>query len=496
MIFRRTKQAAAVLSFIFFFAPIFWNSYALAGGYFDDVINSTNCSGGSCFLNPHYVQKFIDESPECKKCELQNKECKVMLNKSELGAEVDLVASFEHPSGLFRIYAGCVGSGQTKSEPSALENLQADLSARKPVLEINIPGLNFSDVASSTDKTGTYFYIAWIPELISALYKFLLAIVSIVAVVVIIIQGLRVITSAGGEAKTVAYKKILQSVIGLFIAWGSYAILYNINPALVQFNALKVKVVEPTALEELSKKMQDSTTPTTDESDYSVADARAPAFTNCPITLTNPFLGFNAQSKPRIKEFVEKIDSVITATTPAERILQVAEAASVCDIFFQNCGRTVGAIYTMAGLTSKKYPNKDCVLAKGGCETHTGFEAKAVPRDLFKLLRDDPKYNCEKEGYTTACRKPFTDIYRQDYRLIQEGWPDRIALTLQPGDAFWVYSGAPTHAAIFVRWSTKKGYAEVIQGGPEKKVSAGTLCILKECNDNKFRPLLIIFKPK
>jgi hypothetical protein len=130
------------------------------------------------------------------------------------------------------------------SQPNRLDNLLNDLNARKPILEINIPGLKFSDVASSTDNTGTYFYIAWIPELISALYKFLLAIVSIVAVVIIIIQGLRVITSGGGEAKTAAYKKILQSVIGLVIAWGSFAILYNINPALVQFNALRVNVIE------------------------------------------------------------------------------------------------------------------------------------------------------------------------------------------------------------------------------------------------------------
>ena len=122
--------------------------------------------------------------------------------------------------------------------------MQADLTARKPILEINIPGLNFSDVASTSDDTGTYFYIAWIPELISALYKFGIAIVSIVAVVVIIVQGLRIVTSGGGEAKASAYKKILQSVIGLVIAWGSYAILYTVNPALVQFNALKVKIVE------------------------------------------------------------------------------------------------------------------------------------------------------------------------------------------------------------------------------------------------------------
>jgi hypothetical protein len=131
---------------------------------------------------------------------------------------------------------------------SPVEQLKQDLTARKPVLEVNIPGLNLNDVKSVTDDTGTYVYIPWISQLITALYKFGLGIVSIVAVVVIIIQGLRVITSGGGEGKTVAYKKILQSIVGLFIAWGSYALLYNINPALVQFNALKVKVVEKKTL--------------------------------------------------------------------------------------------------------------------------------------------------------------------------------------------------------------------------------------------------------
>lgn len=134
-----------------------------------------------------------------------------------------------------------------------LDTLLVDLSARKPILEINIPGLKFGDVVSSTDETGTYFYISWIPELISAVYKFGIAIVSIVAVVVIIIQGMRVVASGGGEAKASAYKKILQSAIGLVIAWGSFAILYNINPKLVEFNALKVKVIEKKILETFDK---------------------------------------------------------------------------------------------------------------------------------------------------------------------------------------------------------------------------------------------------
>ncbi len=136
----------------------------------------------------------------------------------------------------------------TKPDTS-ITDLEEDLNARKPILQINIPGLNFSDIASTTDGTGTYFYIPWLSQFLTAIYKFGIAMTSILAVVIIIMQGARIIVSGGGEGKQAAYKKILQSVIGLAIAWGSFAILYNINPELVQFKALKVKVVEREELE-------------------------------------------------------------------------------------------------------------------------------------------------------------------------------------------------------------------------------------------------------
>ncbi len=141
-------------------------------------------------------------------------------------------------------YNGCVPPPTLEPVVVKTQNqLLSDLNARKPLLEIKIPGLNFSDVILSRDAGGTYAYIAWLPEFISAIYKFGISIVSIVAVVIIIIQGIRVVTSGGGEAKANAYKRIIQSVVGLTIAWGSFAILYTINPNLVQFNALKVRVI-------------------------------------------------------------------------------------------------------------------------------------------------------------------------------------------------------------------------------------------------------------
>ncbi|MEK7131688.1 MAG: hypothetical protein AAB797_03070 [Patescibacteria group bacterium] len=252
MLFRRAKKIIIIISSVFLFIPVFWNSNALAGWW--DTLTDVACIGVGCgalkTTADEVVKNAVEE--ECKKCEQQNQQCAVEVKLSDTGLGF----------GLPNLDIKC-----TPSTPTALENLQADLSARKPVLEINIPGLNFSDVMSSTDDTGTYFYIAWIPELISALYKFGIAIMSIVAVVMIIIQGLRIVTSGGGEAKTAAYKKIWQAVVGLFIAWGSFAILYNINPALVQFNALKVRVAaeeessNPIIEEEASSATEPSTLP-------------------------------------------------------------------------------------------------------------------------------------------------------------------------------------------------------------------------------------------
>ncbi len=121
-------------------------------------------------------------------------------------------------------------------------NIQKDLQVSEPVLQIKIPQLKFTDVQNTLDEDGN-IHLPWIGELIAALYKFGMAVASIIAVVMIIVQGARIVTSGGGEAKVAAYKRIGQIVVGLSMVWGSYFILYNINPDLVNFKVLKVKYI-------------------------------------------------------------------------------------------------------------------------------------------------------------------------------------------------------------------------------------------------------------
>ncbi|MFH1291806.1 MAG: pilin [bacterium] len=116
-----------------------------------------------------------------------------------------------------------------------------------PDISIRIPGLTFASIQDSItldDDGRKIINIPWVGQYITAVYKFALALASVVAVVMLIIQGVTIMMSGGGEAKQGAYKKILQIFVGLGIMWGSYAILYNINPDLVKFKALAVTMVE------------------------------------------------------------------------------------------------------------------------------------------------------------------------------------------------------------------------------------------------------------
>ncbi len=124
-----------------------------------------------------------------------------------------------------------------------------DFNIKTPKTSIGIPGLDFTDVPDIiyTDREGRdYLLLPWLPEYISALYKFSLGIVSIVAVIMIMIQGIKILISGtmGQDQKIEGYKGIGRIVMGLLIAWGSFLILYTINPNLVNFKALKVQYVE------------------------------------------------------------------------------------------------------------------------------------------------------------------------------------------------------------------------------------------------------------
>jgi len=119
---------------------------------------------------------------------------------------------------------------------------------KKPSPRITIPGVSFTETSSlpiRSEGDATYIYIPYIGEYIAPVYKYGVAAIALFAVVMIINAGFGFAMSGGNpENINHAKKGITQSLIGLLIAVTSYSLLYLINPELVQFRSLKVKVVE------------------------------------------------------------------------------------------------------------------------------------------------------------------------------------------------------------------------------------------------------------
>jgi hypothetical protein len=128
----------------------------------------------------------------------------------------------------------------------------------QPQPRIRIPGLSFSSASSVTalftDADGNkYLSIPFLGQYLAAVYRYAVAIVSILAIIVIIFAGILYILPGGSQENTTKAKTLMiGAVTGLLLSVSSYVILYTINPELVQFKNLKVLYVQGIPYENFS----------------------------------------------------------------------------------------------------------------------------------------------------------------------------------------------------------------------------------------------------
>jgi len=121
---------------------------------------------------------------------------------------------------------------------------------KTPQPKITIPGLNFSEIdveqMITKDARGdTWLNIPFLGEYLSIVYRYSVIAISVLAIIAIIDAGI-VWTMRGSnpEGRQSAQKKLVLAFTGLIIASISYALLYTINPDLVNFRSLKVLYVK------------------------------------------------------------------------------------------------------------------------------------------------------------------------------------------------------------------------------------------------------------
>lgn len=130
---------------------------------------------------------------------------------------------------------------------SGLAGTGEKIPTQKPELQVAIPTLGaFSEVEVAEDAEGKAFALfPWIGEYIKAIYLYLVGIAGLIATLVLIHAGFEWMAS-GGNAHAVesAKKRIQNASIGLVILFGSYTILNVINPDLVKFESLTIRIIK------------------------------------------------------------------------------------------------------------------------------------------------------------------------------------------------------------------------------------------------------------
>lgn len=380
-----------------------------------------------------------------------------------------------------------------------------------PKLEIPIPGVTLTSI------TNTEAYsIPWIAQYISGVYAFLISVIGVIAAIMMIIGGFQYLTSAGDGGKIGAAKKrIVNALTGVILALSSYVILYTINPNLVQFEGLKLLQIRT----ETADYQTLGTTEVETAQDSGAADStdgvgsgplpgsHTSSVTNCPIALTTTV------GKTSKIEFRAAMGSVVTATSPRDKVIQIADIADACNVNWGSCGNTAGTITALAGVgTVSCLDSKD-----GNCNDY------GKGRQLFSISSEQRKFlfgwrcGVEKEypgkarpagecvNTSSEARTKVRDFMNAEKAAgrLPKDWPDSWANKLQPGDRIVIYNGnedlVGSHAVIFMGWAPG-GKMQVVQGGgggkgaEASRARGGTWCVKSECG-SKLVPLISAWSP-
>jgi len=151
--------------------------------------------------------------------------------------------------------SGTAGANQVcccTKEPEAQDDSQSPNTKTKPsapVLQVSIPGLGkFSDI--NCDNPEEPCTIPWLAEYIGALYKYSLVIIGLLAVIVMMIGGVRWLTAGGArEAISDGMNWIKGGLLGIIFALCSYLVLFIINPNLTLLQPLNINYIGKVDLE-------------------------------------------------------------------------------------------------------------------------------------------------------------------------------------------------------------------------------------------------------
>jgi hypothetical protein len=389
-----------------------------------------------------------------------------------------------------------------------------------PNISLPIPGfVGFSQVKVEVDGESKSISIPWIGEYVNAIYSFVLAIAGGLASFMFIVAGFQYVVAHGDKGKIAkATKRMTNSLIGLFLTFGAYLILYTINPELTSFKSIRLDVIKREEMDfgELLTTTSDTGTAGASSGTNDENTTNTPftsTYSECPVVLNNTDSG-PIQVSQRSIEFIRAIVPVITGTTNAEKIAQVGEAAVRCGIQFGSCGKTTAVISTTAlegteaGLQCYNNPRE-----RGACinrRTVVGINQTqlnwartiACCSGASECGNSNPPACCNASGGCTSNADQAKRTVRERFNneLGSGGWPDAWANQLQAGDEVVIYNGnssyGSSHSVTFLGWEGTNGRATIIQSSWGNPTRTSITCLKSTCSGGSAPIITRITRPQ
>jgi|GEM_PF-3271153 len=129
------------------------------------------------------------------------------------------------------------------SEPPTSDTSAPTEYVRDPItpqLSVDIPDLTFTEPLQRGGNMESNF----IGEYVSAVYKYLIGISVIIAIVFVMVGGVQYVLAAGTGDTAKAKSRIRNAVSGLVLLLCVYIILYTVNPNLTLFKGLSLTVIQ------------------------------------------------------------------------------------------------------------------------------------------------------------------------------------------------------------------------------------------------------------
>ena len=238
-----------------------------------------------------------------------------------------------------------------------------------PKISLPIPGfVGFSQVKVEDGSIN----VPWIAEYVNAIYNFMLAIAGGVASFIFIVAGFMYITARGDAGKVGKAKKMMSNaLVGIFMTFGAFLILYTINPELTSFKSIRLDVIKRNELKFDEVPVADQ------EGNVAIGDMAA----------TGNFTGSSATNWTDLRNLA---GCTRTPYTNREEALQAFRRATQAFISSRNAVDYVSggnpSATTCGSFSPQRLPNYSTVLTQIQNKTNICLDCATFTRALFQCL--------------------------------------------------------------------------------------------------------------